>query len=77
MKKTGTSEYKGVYWDKSGKRKKRWAVEIKKEGKKYCLGRYKNEIAAAKAYDQKARELFGDFAYLNVPIGGRHCFLGD
>ncbi len=65
---TGTrSKYKGVYWDKSRKRTKRWTVGIKCDGVKYRLGRYLTEIEAAKAYDKKAVELFGEFAYLNFP----------
>lgn len=62
------SKYKGVYWDKTRQRNKRWSANIKKEGKVCRLGRYLTEIEAAKAYDKKAKELFGEFAYLNFPL---------
>jgi hypothetical protein len=34
-------------------------------GKYIYIGRYKDEVEAAKAYDQKAREMFGEFAKTN------------
>jgi len=59
-----TSRYKGVSWDK---RRKRFLACIRCNGKYYYLGRFKSETDAAKAYDRKARELFGQFAFLNFP----------
>jgi hypothetical protein len=58
------SRYKGVSWDKG---RKVFIACIYCNRKNYYLGRFKSEIAAAKAYDRKARELFGEFAYLNFP----------
>ncbi len=57
-----TSIYKGVFWAKWAKR---WRINIQKSGKIYRLGYSKNEIEAAKIYDAKALELFGEFAYTN------------
>ncbi len=59
-----TSRYKGVCWHKGSKK---FVAQITFKGKKIWLGYFKDEIAAAKAYDKKARELFGEFAYLNFP----------
>jgi len=56
----GTSEFKGVQWDPS---RQRWRVRIRGVRK----GSFVSEIDAAKAYDAAAREMYGDFAYLNFP----------
>jgi hypothetical protein len=58
----GTSIYKGVYWHKDNKK---WRARIRLNGKLIFLGYFNNEITAARAYDKKARELFGEFANLN------------
>ena len=58
----GTSKFKGVHW---GNRYNKWIAKIEKEGKFYRLGHYDCEINAAIAYNKKALELFGEFAYLN------------
>jgi len=57
-----SSKYKGVSWDKQ---RKRFVAYIRCNGKCYNLGRFKSQITAAKAYDKKAKELFGEFACLN------------
>jgi len=58
------SKYKGVHWNKSTKR---WVAVIKHYGVSIFLGSFNSEINAAKAYDKKAKELFGEFSYLNFP----------
>lgn len=58
----GSSRYKGVHWNKKGKK---WAAAITDKGKYKFLGHFDDEAEAAKAYDRKAKELFGEFAYLN------------
>lgn len=59
---TKHSKYKGVSWDKS---RNKWVAYCKKDGKMNYLGRFNNEEEAALAYNQKALELFGEFAKLN------------
>lgn len=60
--KNNTSGYKGVCWNK---RAKKWQAAICFKGKVKGLGHYNNKQDAAKAYNDKAKELFGEFAYLN------------
>jgi len=59
-----SSKYKGVFWDKVNKK---WSTNIRKGDKRIYLGGFDDEIEAALAYDRKAAELFGEFAYLNFP----------
>jgi hypothetical protein len=60
----GSSKYKGVSWRQDGKV---FRALIWHNGKSINLGRFKNEIDAAKAYDKAAKKYFGEFAYLNFP----------
>jgi hypothetical protein len=60
-KKNALSKYFGV--SKNGKN---WGSQITYNGVTYCLGTYKDEIDAAKAYNEKAIELYGENANLNV-----------
>ena len=60
--KNATSKYLGVYFDKVH-RKYRAQIQVNK--KKVYMGLFMIEIDAAKAYDIKAKELFGEFANLN------------
>lgn len=59
---TGTSKYKGVYWNKKNKK---WIAQIKIDYKNIYLGSFYNEEDAAIAYNNKATELFGDFKLVN------------
>tara|TARA_B100000959_G_C14601653_1_gene468356 strand:+ start:146 stop:628 length:483 start_codon:yes stop_codon:yes gene_type:complete len=60
--KNSTSKYKGV---SLVKRNKKWRSQIMKNGKNMSLGDFKSEIEAARVYNEKAKELFGEFALLN------------
>ena len=57
-----SSKYKGVHWDK---KRNSWQVQIQIDGKNKHLGRFKNEIEAAKTYNKAAKELFNEYANLN------------
>jgi len=56
--------FKGVCWDKS---KGRWVVYIRHNGRDILIGRFTNKTEAAKAYDNKAHELFREYPYLKFP----------
>ena len=61
-----TSGYKGVFRSRN-----KWRVEIQAKGIKYALGSFDSNVEAAKAYNEKAKELFGEFAYLNKVLTGK------
>ena len=54
-----TSIYKGVSFDRS---RNKWMAKIRTTN----LGRFESEREAAKAYNEAAKEYFGEFAKLNV-----------
>lgn len=53
-------KYRGV-----SNHRRLFAARIQKDKKKIHIGLYKTPKIAAKAYDKKARELFGEFAFTN------------
>jgi len=59
----GSSKYKGVYWREE---RSRWVVQIRANGVRRKGGLYTSEDDAARAYNELAKELHGEFAYLNV-----------
>lgn len=60
----GSSRFKGVHFCNE---KKKWTATIKGVDRRYHLGRFDDEIEAARAYDAKAKELFGEFFRPNLP----------
>lgn len=65
-----SSEYKGVFWHKGYIYKDKqyegkWHAQITLNYKTIYLGYFDSEIEAAKIYDLKAKELFGEFARTN------------
>jgi hypothetical protein len=62
MRLTNTSGYKGVSWHRQSKK---WVAGIKLNGKHIFLGSFTNKKDAARAYNTKALEIFGEFALIN------------
>lgn len=57
-----TSRHKGVTWDRS---RGKWQAKITVDGHCRSLGRYADELDAARAYNDAALLAWGDFARLN------------
>jgi len=49
------------------KSKKKWRARITFNGRSILIGDFDTEKEAGMAYDARARELFGDYASLNLP----------
>jgi len=58
-----SSIYKGVSWSKS---EEKWKAQIQFDGRNKHLGSFNNEREAARTYNEAAKELFQDFAKLNI-----------
>jgi len=59
-----SSRFKGVCWNKWSQR---WMAQINVDGRQRHLGRFADEVDAARAYDAAALETWGEFAHLNFP----------
>jgi hypothetical protein len=64
LAKSNRSGYKGVSWYPNYQK---WVATIVWNGRKVFLGYYTDPVEAARAYDARARELFGAFARPNFP----------
>jgi hypothetical protein len=56
------SPYKGVCWDSW---RQRWQADIQVDGHRRCLGRFRAEEDAARAYDTAALAAWGEYACIN------------
>ncbi len=65
FKRLGTSIYKGVSWNAGHKK---WYVQVNAKNISHRLGCYDSEKEAARVYDKRAIELFGDFALTNAEL---------
>ncbi len=63
----GSSKYKGVYFRPPYKK---WRAAIYFNNKRISVGYFAKEEDAARAYNKRAKQLFGKFACLNI-IGGK------
>jgi hypothetical protein len=61
--KNTSSIYKGVTWNKHAKK---WLSQVKFNYEGIYLGLFISEIDAAIAYNAKAKELFGEYARINI-----------
>ena len=62
LRKDSVSGFKGVGWHKATNK---WRTRINKDGVTVFTAYFSTKIEAAKAYDTKAKELFGNYAKLN------------
>ncbi|MBY0307936.1 MAG: hypothetical protein K2Q09_04260, partial [Phycisphaerales bacterium] len=62
-----SSYYKGVTWNE---REGVWQAQIVVRYRQRRIGSFDNEVAAAHAYDEAAREHFGADARVNFPLPG-------
>ena len=64
----GSSKFKGVrlYCNRNYPDRSYWRAQIVIDGKYIHIGTFDSEIEAAQAYDNKAMELVGELARLNV-----------
>lgn len=58
-----SSKYFGVCFVKH---LSKWESKFYKNGQKYYVGVFENEVDAARAYNEKVKQIFGEFANLNV-----------
>lgn len=63
------SRYKGV----TVRGQRAFCAEIRLDGRSTHLGYFRTEEEAARAYDETARERFGEFARLNFPREGEQA----
>lgn len=62
-RRSGTSTYKGVSWNKE---KSKWAAQVRRSKVHKHLGYFSDEKDAAQAYNAAALSLYGSDAVLNV-----------
>lgn len=66
LRSDSTSGYRGVSWDRN---RRKWIAYINHRGTRTRLGAFSDPVAAARAYDAAAVEVFGEFARPNFGEG--------
>jgi hypothetical protein len=61
------SGFRGVCWMKGRTGTKNWSANLQAKGVRRFIGMFYSAEAAARAYDEKALEHWGEFAQLNFP----------
>lgn len=64
---TSRQQYKGITPPNPARRERYWRVRLTVNGKQKSFGQYTSAEEAARAYDVKAKEVYGEFARLNFP----------
>ena len=64
MSRSNTSGFKGVYWHKKACK---WCVKLSSGNSTVYIGLFEDVSQAARAYDEAASKLYGEFACLNFP----------
>lgn len=62
----GRALYKGCSYNKSQGGKRKWKAELRDQGTRHYLGYFLTASEAARAYNAKAIEVFGEFARINI-----------
>ena len=65
LQSNSSSGYRGVYWYVNPGKTSCWRAGIAFNRKKYNLGSFPTKELAAMAYNKKAKELFGKYAFQN------------
>jgi hypothetical protein len=66
------STYKGVSWNSKISKAGRWRAQIWLNRTNVTIGHFADPVEAALAYDARARQEFGEFAYCNFPADHTH-----
>lgn len=72
LQSNSSSGFRGVSWNKQHNG---WKAYIKRKERQIYIGLYRTKEEAAKAYNQKAKEMFGEFYYAKTPTSYPHSSL--
>ena len=61
-----TGPFKGISYSRTYVGRQKWSAEIRRGSVRCFIGRFSTAKEAAHAYNEKALELFGEFARINV-----------